>query len=242
MQLKIHTRKKVSYENEDYISNQIAVYKNSKTLVEFQDKLKSAGIHSYAHIHANGEIDADGRKRYSLIGILMKDYSKGTGDKAVTVSANISPEQVKFFLSRIEACIESYSFLEEKIFGSPDKDGYAQVTKFKLIRATKDAKGNVRKLPWYIEVENGKGIPVQNANGGTYMKPNSFVSTGKAYANMSDLDLYECLSRVGSYINCWEMAMAPYLIKKQKKNWLTDRKPHKNGDASKDPLRKESYE
>lgn len=228
--------------NEDYISNQIAVYKNSKTLVEFQDKLKSAGIHSYAHIHANGEIDADGRKRYSLIGILMKDYSKGTGDKAVTVSANLSPEQVKFFLSRIEACVESYSFLEEKIFGSPDKDGYAQVTKFKLIRATKDAKGNVRKLPWYIEVENGKGIPVQNANGGTYMKPNSFVSTGKAYANMSDLDLYECLSRVGSYISCWEMAMAPYLIKKQKKNWLTDRKPHKNGDAFIDPLRKESYE
>ena len=91
--------------NEDYISNQIAVYKNSKTLVEFQDKLKSAGIHRYAHIHANGEIDADGRKRYSLIGILMKDYSKGTGDKAVTVSANISPEQVKFFLSRIEAFV-----------------------------------------------------------------------------------------------------------------------------------------
>ena len=105
------------------------------------------------------------------------------------MSANISPEQVKFFLSRIEAAIESYSFSEEKIFGSPDKSGYAQVTKFKLIRATKDAKGNIRKLPWYIEIENGKGIPVQNASGGTYMKPNSFVSTGKAYANMSDLDL-----------------------------------------------------
>ena len=124
----------------------------------------------------------------------------------------------------------------------PDKDGYAQVTKFKLIRATKDAKGNVRKLPWYIEVENGKGIPVQNANGGTYMKPNSFVSTGKAYANMSDLDLYECLSRVGSYISCWEMAMAPYLIKKAKEELANDRKPHKNGDAFIDPLRKESYE
>ena len=48
------------------------------------------------------------------------------------------------------------------------------------------------------------------------MKPNSFVSTGKAYANMSDLDLYERLSRVKSYIDCWEMAMAPYLIKKAK--------------------------
>ena len=38
--------------NEDYISNQIAVYKNSKTLLEFQDKLKVAPINSYAHIHA----------------------------------------------------------------------------------------------------------------------------------------------------------------------------------------------
>ena len=35
--------------NEDYISNQIAVYKNSKTLIEFQDKLKIASVCSYAH-------------------------------------------------------------------------------------------------------------------------------------------------------------------------------------------------
>ena len=44
--------------NEDYISNQIAVYKNSKTLIEFQDKLKIASVCSYAHIHADGEPDA----------------------------------------------------------------------------------------------------------------------------------------------------------------------------------------
>ena len=59
--------------NEDYISNQIAVYKNSKTLIEFQDKLKIASIGCYAHIHADGEPGADGRRRHSLIGILMKD-------------------------------------------------------------------------------------------------------------------------------------------------------------------------
>lgn len=202
--------------NEDYISNQIAVYKNSKTLVEFQDKLKPAGIHTYAHIHAAGEKDADGKKRYSLIGVLMKDYSKGTGDKAVTVSANLSPEQIRFFLSRIEAAIANYSFSEEKIFGDPDKEGFSTVTKFRLIRATKDSKGNDRKLPWYIEIENGKGVPLKNANGGTYMKSGSFVSSGKVYANMSDLDLYELLSRVTSYINSWEIAIAPYLIKKAK--------------------------
>ena len=83
--------------NEDYISNQIAVYKNSKTLLEFQDKLKVAPITSYAHIHASGETGADGRRIHSLIGILMKDYSKGTGDKAVTVCANISPAGGKVY-------------------------------------------------------------------------------------------------------------------------------------------------
>lgn len=145
--------------NEDYISNQIAVYKNSKTLLEFQDKLKVAPITSYAHIHASGEKGADGRRTHSLIGVLMKDYSKGTGDKAVTVCANISPKEAKFILSRLTAGFQEYTFQQDKIFGDTDDKGYAKVSKVRIIRATKDSKGNARKLPWYIEVENGKGIP-----------------------------------------------------------------------------------
>ena len=202
--------------NEDYISNQIAVYKNSKTLLEFQDKLKVAPITSYAHIHAGGETGADGRRMHSLIGILMKDYSKGTGDKAVTVCANISPQEAKFILSRLSAGFQEYAFQQDKIFGDKDEQGYAKVSKVRVIRATKDGRGNARKLPWYVEVENGRGIPQQNANGGTYMKANSFVSTGKVYANLSDLDLFDLLSSVSSYIDCWEHAIAPALITKAK--------------------------
>ena len=202
--------------NEDYISNQIAVYKNSKTLLEFQDKLKVAPINSYAHIHAGGETGADGRRTHSLIGILMKDYSKGTGDRAVTVCANISPKEAKFILSRLTAGFSEYTFQQDKIFGDKDEQGYAKVSKVRIIRATKDSKGAARKLPWYVEVENGKGIPQKNANGGTYMKPNSFVSTGKVYANLSDLDLFDLLSSVSSYIDCWEHAIAPALITKAK--------------------------
>lgn len=202
--------------NENYISNQIAVYKNSKTLLEFQDKLKVAPVTSYAHIHASGEKGADGRRIHSLIGILMKDYSKGTGDKAVTVCANISPKEAKFILSRLTAGFQEYTFQQDKIFGDKDEKGYAKVSKVRIIRATKDSKGAVRKLPWYVEVENGRGIPQQNANGGTYMKPNSFVSTGKVYANLSDLDLFNLLSSVSSYIDCWEHAIAPSLITKAK--------------------------
>lgn len=202
--------------NEDYISNQIAVYKNSKTLLEFQDKLKVAPINSYAHIHAGGETGADGRRTHSLIGILMKDYSKGTGDKAVTVCANISPKEAKFILSRLTAGFSEYTFQQDKIFGDKDEQGYAKVSRVRIIRATKDSKGAARKLPWYVEVENGKGVPQKNANGGTYMKPNSFVSTGKVYANLSDLDLFDLLSSVSSYIDCWEHAIAPALITKAK--------------------------
>ena len=202
--------------NEDYISNQIAVYKNSKTLLEFQDKLKVAPINSYAHIHAGGETGADGRRTHSLIGILLKDYSKGTGDKAVTVCANISPKEAKFILSRLTAGFSEYTFQQDKIFGDKDEQGYAKVSKVRIIRATKDSKGAARKLPWYVEVENGKGVPQKNANGGTYMKPNSFVSTGKVYANLSDLDLFDLLSSVSSYIDCWEHAIAPALITKAK--------------------------
>ena len=202
--------------NEGYISNQIAVYKNSKTLLEFQDKLRVASVTSYAHIHAGGEKGADGRRVHSLIGVLMKDYSKGTGDKAVTVCANISPQEAKFILSRLTAGFQEYSFQQDKIFGDKDEQGYAKVSKVRIIRATKDGKGNARKLPWYVEVENGRGIPQQNANGGTYMKANSFVSTGKVYANLSDLDLFGLLSSVSSYIDCWEHAIAPSLITKAK--------------------------
>ncbi len=213
--------------NEDYISNQIAVYKNSKTLLEFQDKLKVAPIASYAHIHASGETGADGRRMHSLIGILMKDYSKGTGDKAITVCANISPQEAKFILSRLAAGFPEYTFQQDKIFGDKDEKGYAKVSKVRIIRATKDSKGNVRKLPWYIEVENGKGIPQQNANGGTYMKSNSFVSAGKVFANLSDLDLFALLSSVSSYIDCWEHAIAPALITKAK-NTVASRQAAKN--------------
>ena len=196
----------------EYISNQICVYKNSKSLLEFRGKLRPAGLNNYQHIHADGEMDEEKRKVSSLIGILMKDYSKGTGEKALTVTHNVSPEEIKFILSRLSAGFGEFTFAQEKIFGTPDEKGFSIVTKIRIIRATKDPKGNPRNLPWYVEVENGKGIPAKNANGGTYIKPNSFVSIAKVYVNLSDLDLFKLLSRVVSYINVWEIYTGLYCL------------------------------
>lgn len=203
--------------NSVYISPQIAVYKNSKNLVEFRDKLKVASLECYAHIHADGEATEDSWKRTSLIGILMKDYSAGTGDKAITVTANISPDESKFVLSRLSAGFPTFEFKQDKIFGTPDNRGYSQVTKLRLQRAATDKSGKPRNCPWYMEIENGKGIPQRNSNGGTYMKSNSFISERKVSASLTDLDLFKLLNRVSSYIDAWEKAIAPALIKQAKK-------------------------
>ena len=52
----------------------------NKKLCEFTDKLKPAPIEYYAHMHAQGEEQADGIRAYSCIGVVLQDYSNGTGD------------------------------------------------------------------------------------------------------------------------------------------------------------------
>lgn len=59
------------------------------------------------------------------------------------------------------------------------------------------------------------------------MKANSFISEGKVGANLSDLDLFKLLSRTSSYIDAWEKAIAPPLIKLAK-NTLADRQASRN--------------
>lgn len=195
-----------------HISDQIVVYKNDKVLVELRDKLKVASVANYAHIHATGEQTGNGTKRTSLIGILMKDYSKGTKDQAVTVTANVSPEEIRFLFSRLNAGFPAVDFKQEKIFGDPDNTGHSQVTKLRIIRAEKDSRGNQRNNPWYIEIENGKGIAVKNSKGGTYMKSNSFSGNGKASANLNYLEMFRLLCKTVSYIDAWEKAIGPSLI------------------------------
>lgn len=65
------------------IDNQIAVYKTNKKLCEFNDKLKVAPVEYYGHIHAQGEKVGQSRSR-SCIGIVLQDYSKGTGSSCET--------------------------------------------------------------------------------------------------------------------------------------------------------------
>ncbi len=201
---------------DNYVSRQISVYKTGKALLEFNDKLNTAPEESYAHIHAKGE-ELFGVKQYSLIGMVLQDYSKGTGDKTVRVTANISPEQALFIYSRILVPVKDFYFYSEKIFGNPDKDGYAQMAKITIKRSPNGTDGKPSRYPWGVFIENGKGIPQRSEIGGVYAKKDSYVCTAKAGIYINDEDFFTLFSRVESFIKVFEMTYGCKLIKDGRK-------------------------
>lgn len=140
------------------IQNQIAIYMTNKKLCEFTDKLKPAPIEYYAHMHAQGEEQADGIRAYSCIGVVLQDYSNGTGDKTVRVTANLSPGFFPFVLSRMQNDLDRFDFTEDKIFGEPDEHGLSTVTKLSVKRASVGNDGKPRNYPWCVIVENGRAV------------------------------------------------------------------------------------
>lgn len=151
-------------------SRQIAVYKTDKALLELVDSLKPAGASYPAHIHASGEEDEEG---YSLIRLQMVDYSAGTGQKSVSVYANISPDEALYLYSRIFSGVQTFFMSRQKIFGEAKKEGYANVTKLMVSRYETDSAGKKRAYPWSVQIQNGIGIKGKNSNGGTYCKKDS---------------------------------------------------------------------
>ena len=198
--------------NEPYVSTQISVLKTDRRLIAFYDKLKTADVTRYAQLHADGEYYENNRKARSLIGLRLLDYSNGTGDRTVSVYANVSPDTLEFIFTRLCAGVPEFSFYQDKIFGEQDQGGYSQVTRLSIIRATVTSNGQPRRIPWIISIDNGKGVAVKNPNGGSYMKKGSFQSNAKIEISLTDADMFHVLNRVVRYIHAWESAIAPNLI------------------------------
>ena len=158
----------------NYVSRQITVYKTAKKLVEFLDKLKPAPTDHYAHIHSFGDKDEDGNRQISCIGIVLQDYSKGKGEETVRVYANISPDEAAYVFLQVKNVVDEFELKQEKIFGEPDKSGRAKVTKLRIKRAPRGKNGEVRNLPWYIEIGNGTGVKVKSDTGGFFIKGESY--------------------------------------------------------------------
>ena len=194
-----------------YIQKQITKYMTTKKLLEFNDKLRLPPLEYYAHVHANGDKNSSGKNVTSLIGITMLDYSNGTGDKTVTVEANVAPDDLMFILMNIRKGTATFETKQDKIFGEPDKDGKCQVTKLIMKRSPN------MNYPWCIEIENGKGVKEKNAQtGGSHMKSGTYTKEASVKINLTDFDLYKQLWRVEQYINIWGLTYVPQRIRQAK--------------------------
>ena len=186
------------------IDNQIAVYKTNKKLCEFNDKLKVAPVEYYGHIHAQGEKVGQSRSR-SCIGIVLQDYSKGTGSSTVRVTANLSPEFFAYALSRVSIGVEAFEFVEEKIFGEPDEKGMSKVTKVSIKRASVGTDGKPRNYPWCVLIENGRAIKESTQTGGIHAKKGSYQKDNLVFVNINDYDFFKLMQQTSRYINAWEL-------------------------------------
>ena len=195
------------------IQPQIAIYMTNKKLCEFNDKLKAAPVEYYGHLHAQGEKVEGERSQRSCIGIVLQDYSNGTGNKTVRVSANLSPEFFAYALSRVSLGVELFEFYEEKIFGDPDKEGKSMVTKVSVKRASVGQDGKPRNYPWCVIVENGRAIKEGTQTGGVHMKKGSYQKERAVFVNINDYDFCRLMQQTTRYINAWELTNGPKKIR-----------------------------
>ena len=195
------------------IQPQIAIYMTNKKLCEFNDKLKAAPVEYYGHLHAQGEKVEGERSQRSCIGIVLQDYSNGTGNKTVRVSANLAPEFFAYALSRVSLGVELFEFYEEKIFGDPDKEGKSMVTKVSIKRASVGPDGKKRNYPWCVIVENGRAIKEGTQTGGVHMKKGSYQKERQVFVNINDYDFFRLMQQTTRYINAWELTNGPKKIR-----------------------------
>ena len=195
------------------IQPQIAIYMTNKKLCEFNDKLKAAPVEYYGHLHAQGEKVEGERSQRSCIGIVLQDYSNGTGNNTVRVSANLSPEFFAYALSRVSLGVELFEFYEEKIFGDPDKEGKSMVTKVSVKRASVGQDGKPRNYPWCVIVENGRAIKEGTQTGGVHMKKGSYQKERSVFVNINDYDFFRLMQQTTRYINVWELTNGPKKIR-----------------------------
>ena len=195
------------------LSKQIGVYKTDKKLLELVDMLNPAPTNMYAHLHARGDAVPGGTKIYSNVRVVLQDYTAGTGASLKRATANLSPEELRYIYSRLYNGVKEFEFRTDKIFGAPDKDGRSMVTKLLIKRGDIGSDGKPRRYPWYVEIENGTGVPAKGASGGTYCQSGTFASTAKIFINISEIDFFKLFCQAVSFLNVWEQRYGDDLLR-----------------------------
>ena len=191
-------------ENEK-ISNQIAKYNTNKAGVETIDRLIPAEVKDYAKMHG----------KFSRIGINIWEYG---ADNKMTASAQASlePYECKRLLNAITSGIFGTFVNNTKVHNyeaKKDENGLVPVQQITIAKQDKDQNGNEYKLPWLIQISNGRAKPLDNEGIGYDKK--TYKSEARLQIRMSNKDIYKFMSSTVSFIDAWEKFVLEVLYRKK---------------------------
>lgn len=193
---------------------QICKYQNSKALMEFNDKLNAAETDKAANIHSS----------FSKINVVAKDYSQGTGEKAINVSLNLDPETVKYIANEILQGNTTFNFSEQKVLRhKTNKDGKVMTTRLGI-------KYNAQmRLAWNFILDTGWGEAEQTEIGGVSLKKGTYVSEGQVKLFLADIEAKKLMITINDYIRAWEILALRKLLQSRDATEKTERtdKPDK---------------
>ena len=184
---------------------QITKSNNKTKLIEFNDKMQ---FNDFSE--ETGVIKSSTHNKFSRIQLTIVDWTEGKKEKAIVVSHNITPSNLKLVaemvlrnntavFEQIDKYTKKAGYLEQKInFRKKNERGCSPVT-FLNIRYQSNMNS-----PWTITIENGEGIPQISSIGGVTIKAGSYQKIASATVFLSTTEFVSKMIEVKDYIQSFE--------------------------------------
>ncbi len=196
------------------IPRQLVVRKTSSNLLEAISNLQvTHGDEAYMAIHS----------KYSKIRIQAMTYREGV--KKAFAYFNVDPsvaKQVSFELDKM-AVAGNFSFSQTKIIEQKrSADGKkCETTKLSIGFQEKDGRGELRRAPMVVTIENGWSTPEPTAQGGLQAKKGTYevqkegatMEPRKIVIYMTLRELQMFFRDIAQHIVYFEQAMFPHCLK-----------------------------
>jgi hypothetical protein len=106
-----------------------------------------------------------------------------------------------------------FSYRQERVNPySRSNDGYVRVSVVSIQRKQFNAKNEVMKSPWSVNISNFEAAPNEQKNGTTSYRSNTKRNEVNLFIQVSDDDMWRCCYAVSHFITAWELAYGIPLI------------------------------
>ena len=106
-----------------------------------------------------------------------------------------------------------FSYRQERVNPySRSNEGYVRVSVVSIQRKQFNAKNEVMKSPWSVNISNFEAAPNEQKNGTTSYRSNTKRNEVNLFIQVSDDDMWRCCYAVSHFITAWEMAYGIPLI------------------------------